>query len=133
MVNISIEKQFQIFILANIILRKANVHNCDIEQNMNMKGKGTSLFSRIILNVTKVTGIIVDQKFRIPNFLGFFDDLFGSLIVGSLHLKRKRITTLPILHKNQPKPLRIMLKVGESQNKYSIVEGSRLWSFKTIF
>ena len=104
-----------------------------IEQNMNMKGKGTSLFSRIILNVTKVTGIIVDQKFRIPNFLGFFDDLFGSLIVGSLHLKRKRITTLPILHKNQPKPLRIMLKVGESQNKYSIVEGSRLWSFKTIF
>ena len=34
---ISIEKQFQIFILANIILRKANMHNCDIEQNM--KGK----------------------------------------------------------------------------------------------
>ena len=92
--------------------------------------------SRIILNVTKVTAIIekitnfVDHKFRIPNFLGFFDDLFGSLIVRSLHLKRRRITILPILHKNQPKPLRIMLKMGESQNKYSIVEGSRLWSFK---
>ena len=114
---ISIEKQFQIFILANIILRKANVHNCDIEQNMNMKGKGTSLFSRIILNVTKVTGIIVDQKFRIPNFLGFFDDLFGSLIVRSLHLKRRRITILPILHKNQPKPLRIMLKMGEKSKQ----------------
>ena len=94
---------------------------------------------RIILNVTKVTAIIekitnfVDQIFRIPNFLGFFDDLFGSLIVRSLHLKRRRITTLPILHKNQPKPLRIMLKMGVSQKKYSIVEGSRLWSFKTIF
>ena len=80
--------------------------------------------SRIILNVTKVTAIIekitnfVDHKFLIPNFLGFFDDLFGSLIVRSLHLKRRRITILPILHKNQPKPLRIMLKMGGSQNKY---------------
>ena len=36
---ISIEKQFQIFILANIILREADMYNCDIEQNMNMKGK----------------------------------------------------------------------------------------------
>ena len=78
---------------------------------------------RIILNVTKVTAIIekitnfVDQRFRIPNFLGFFDDLFGSLIVLSLHLKRRRITILPILHKNQPKPLRIMLKMGEKSKQ----------------
>ena len=74
--------------------------------------------SRIILIVTKVIAIIekiinfVDQKFRMPNFLGFFDVLFGSLIVRSLHFKRRRITILPALHKNQPKPLRIMLKMG---------------------
>ena len=79
--------------------------------------------SRIILIVTKVIALIekitnfVDQKFRIPNFLGFLDELFGSLIVRSLHLKRRRITILPVLHKNQPSPLRITLKMGEKSKQ----------------